>query len=132
MHPCLRNLLLKVRNCENEYIRIYDGQITELEGKHQLYLYAGGGYYIVDEYEQPVIEYGKNKVITGEEYKTAMFDMKKNTEINKKKRDAVKGSVKFVKRNDAGKVQERIIKPKEENPAKELEKLLDSFQARGR
>ena len=124
--------MLAVPNAENEYIHIYDGQITELEGSYQLHLYASGSYFITDENEQAVLQEGVQKSITGADYNTAMLHMQQNTEINIKKREAAKGSVKFVKRDTTGKVQEKIVNPTGKKPVEELEEMLERAKGRGR
>ena len=123
-------VLVAIPNTENEYALIYDNQITKLDGNYSLHMYANTEYYIVDDEEKPVYENGECKTITGEEYKHAITDMQKNTELNKKKREAAKGSVKFVRRDEAGKLEERIVKPAEQAPVEKLEELLD--RAKGR
>ncbi len=124
--------MLAVPNAENRYIHIYDGQITELEGVYQLHLYAGGQYFITDENEQPILKDGEQLSITGDEYRTAMLHIQQNNELNRKKREAVKGSVKFVRKDETGVVQEKIIRPSGKKPVEELEEMLERAKGRGR
>ena len=124
--------LLAVPNTEDCYIRIPDTEITEKDGMYLLHLAPDEPYQLYDHTETVLEKDGEQMTITGAEYASAFANMDRNTEINLKKREAAKGTVKFVRQDEAGKVQERIVKPKEKPPVEELEEILERAKGKGR
>ena len=124
--------LLAVPNTENEYIQIYSDQITVNDGEFMLHLYGNGTYFLCDGDEQPIPQEDHYKCMSGAEYKTAVEKMKERTEINLKRREERKRSVKFVNRTPDGKTMEKIVKGGVKKPVEELEQLLSKAHAQRR
>ena len=122
-------MLLAVPNTENEYIRIANDQLTERDGTYMMRLAPNGTYYLFDEKEEALRDQQDYRLITGKDYQTALAKMQVTTELNRKKKEDLKGTVKLVNREADGTVKTGILKNRGAGNAPKLEELLDKVQA---
>ena len=103
-------ILVAVPNTEDEYIRIPKMDLTKKEDAYYIHLRPDAGYTVCTKEEKPVMKDEANMIITGNEYKNAVDNIPRNNEVNKEKKEKAKSSVKLVRKNEEGKLEEKVVK----------------------
>ena len=121
-------IMAAVPNTEDEYIHINKKDLTKDDDKFYISLKPGMAYMITKKDETPVLDGELEKMITGEEYLSAVNNISLNNEINKNKKDKLKGTVKLVRKDENGKFEEKLVSGKSSD--KNLTELIDRFEAK--
>ena len=121
-------IMVAIPNTNDEYIHINKKDLSKNEDKYYISVKPDAIFMISSKEETPVIEDDMEKMITGKEYQSAVKNISLNNEINIKKNEDLKGRVKLLRKDETGKIEEKLITKK--SSEKTLTELIDKFEAR--